>query len=261
MAAAGKWSWYRLNFLSRMAVLLLVPTLFRWFNFAFLWHSIFLGAITMVVLIWGTFILLTPLFGRIGCGWFCFFGTIQDFGSSQAFYQVKHRRPIRWAQVLMITAFFTSAGVFHVLNLKRGLIQGWCLDPFRLDNVFDTHYKIVWLCDTFGVLSFGLLLHKRWMCKNLCTMGGLCAAGARHSRLLMTLNPLACTQCRKCERECPVAIPILKTADQHMGLVIDAECLLCGKCKDVCPNACVDFEFVWNRKTRTRVMEAQPGEK
>ncbi|MCK4345458.1 MAG: hypothetical protein KAX05_09245 [Bacteroidales bacterium] len=68
-------NWYKVNFIARIFFLLLLPTMFRYLNFAFIWHSIFWGAITIVVLIWGFFILITPLFGRIGCGWFCFFGT------------------------------------------------------------------------------------------------------------------------------------------------------------------------------------------
>lgn len=34
-----------MEFHPRMAALLLAPALFRWFNFAFLWHSIYWGAI------------------------------------------------------------------------------------------------------------------------------------------------------------------------------------------------------------------------
>jgi hypothetical protein len=58
------------NTISRILFLILTPVFFRVFNFAFIWHSIYWGVITFVVLIWLLFILISPLFGRIGCGWY-----------------------------------------------------------------------------------------------------------------------------------------------------------------------------------------------
>jgi len=77
MAKPKGGSWYQWNFISRMVVLLLVPTLFRWLNIAFIWHSIYWGTITIAILLWGGFILLSPLLGRLSCGCLCFFGTLK----------------------------------------------------------------------------------------------------------------------------------------------------------------------------------------
>ena len=60
---------YKLNLFSRLVFLFLTPALFTLFNFAFIWHSIYYGAVTFVVLIWAAFFIITPLFGKIGCGW------------------------------------------------------------------------------------------------------------------------------------------------------------------------------------------------
>jgi hypothetical protein len=53
---------------SRILFLLLTPVFFRIFNFGFIWHSIYWGVISFVILIWFFFLLISPLFGRIGCG-------------------------------------------------------------------------------------------------------------------------------------------------------------------------------------------------
>lgn len=259
MTGAKDGDWYRWNFISRMLILLLTPILFRWFNFAFMWHSIYWGTVTIVMMIWCGFILISPLLGRVGCGWFCFMGTLSDLAGEHAFLHVKHRKPHRWIQLLTIAAFVLSAGIFHHLNVKHGVIEGWRFAPFHLDTTFNSHYKWVWVYDTLGALTFGLLLHKRWLCR-LCALGCACALGAKHSRLVVTLDPSACNGCRRCQRECPVAITILDVVKQNDGLIADSECLLCGKCKDVCQKRALAFEFVWNRKERasTRAQLVMP---
>jgi ferredoxin-type protein NapH len=240
-------AFYRWNTVSRMAVLLLVPLCLRWFNLAFLWHSIYWGAITLVVMIWGAFILLSPLLGRIGCGWFCFIGTVQDLVEPQAFFKARPGRT-HWSRALMIAVFFGTAGLLGALHGKRD----WKVAPHRVDHAFDAHDKKVWIYDTSGALVFGLLLRKRWLCRHLCTVGGLCALGARHSRLVLELDPATCTSCGHCERDCPVALPILALARKRQGLVVDAECLQCGKCADVCAKRSLRFAWVWNRRKRAR---------
>ena len=38
------------NTMSRILLLLLTPAFFRWFNFGFIWHSIYWGVISIVVM-------------------------------------------------------------------------------------------------------------------------------------------------------------------------------------------------------------------
>jgi polyferredoxin len=59
--------------------------IFQYFALGFIWHSIYWGVITFVFMIWAGFIILSPLVGRIGCGWFCFMGTVTDFAGAHAF--------------------------------------------------------------------------------------------------------------------------------------------------------------------------------
>lgn len=209
----------------------------------------------MVVLLWGTFVLLSPLVGRIGCGWVCFMGTVQDLAGGHRLRGHSGAPARRWVRALWVAAFLGSAAVFFVVNLRSGLIPGWRFAPTRLSPVFDGHYKQVWLYDTLGAVAFALFLNKRWLCR-ACPMGTLCALGARHSRLLPVLEASACNGCRACERECPVAIPILEGAARHKGLVVDGDCLNCGRCQEVCSRSCVKMLFVWDR---SRVAPPRPS--
>lgn len=248
------------NQLTKIAFLMLTPVLFRALNFAFVWHSIYWGAITWVFLIWGGFVVLSPLFGRIGCGWLCFFGTWQDFSGQQALFKTRWHKPLWWTRLFVVVAFFATSLTFFFVNIHSGMISHVQFDPGFLNMDFSSHYKHVWLYDSIGAVLFGLLLDRRWMCRNLCFMGAICAAGAKHSRLIPVVDSDKCNFCGKCDRDCLVKIPITEYAANNDGLVTDSECILCGKCIDSCYSKAVSIKFVWNRKRYgTNLVPAQPA--
>jgi len=238
---------YSLNFLSRFIFLIITPIFFQYFALGFIWHSIYWGVITFVMMIWMAFILLSPLFGRIGCGWFCFMGTVTDFGGSQAFHKTNWRKPKIWTRILILIPFFASAFTFYFLNKGRGITHDFAVIPTFLKPEFNEHYKLVWIGDVSFALLMALFLDKRWACKNLCMMGTLCALGANYSRLIPVIEPDKCTKCHKCENECLVKIPMVDYVESNMGLVTNSECILCGKCVEVCRFDAVKLKFVWNR--------------
>jgi len=246
---------YQFNYLSRILFLLLTPTIFRALNFAFIWHSIYWGAITFVVLVWGFFILISPLFGRIGCGWVCFMGTVQDFASEKSIFKIKWRKPILWHRTLWFVMFFTSAIIFFFINLNSGKIDGIHFNPSFLHMDLNSHYKHIWIYDTFGAVFLSLLLERRWSCKNGCPIGSLCAIGSTYSRLIPVVDTSKCTNCGLCEKVCLVRIPILDYIKNSNGLVTNSECLNCGKCVDVCKPKAIKVKFVWNRKTFRRKLK------
>ena len=239
---------YSLNFLSRFLFLLITPVFFQMFVIGFIWHSIYWGVITAVVLVWAGFILLSPIFGRIGCGWFCFFGTVTEMAGHHASIKTQWKKPNVWLRLLVLTSFFASALFFFFYNTQRGLGHGFDFIPGFLKLNFNTHYKAVWIMDISAALFFGFLLDKKWACKNLCFMGALCSVGAKFSRLIPVVDLSKCTGCGKCEKECMVGLPMMEYIKTNQGLITNSECLNCGKCAAVCPAQAIRLKFVWNRK-------------
>lgn len=227
---------------------MLTPAIFRALNFAFVWHSIYWGVITWVVMIWGFLVLLSPLVGRVGCGWLCFFGTWQDLSSERSFLKTRWHRPVIWTRVVMIVAFFATSLTFFFIHIKSGMITHVQVNLGFLNMDFNDHYKHVWLYDSIGAILFGLLLDRRWMCRNLCFMGALCAAGAKFSRLIPVVDTSKCNYCGKCDRDCLVKIPITQYVAKNDGLVTNSECIMCGKCIESCYRKAVSVKFVWNRE-------------
>lgn len=239
---------FSLNYLSRLIFLLITPVFFQYFALGFIWHSIYWGVITFVFAIWLVFILISPFFGRIGCGWFCFMGTVQDFAGKYAFRQQGRKKTLVWLRISAILGMFGSAFIFYFLNKGKGITHNFSIDFGFLPLLFDNHYKLVWGIDVCLAMVIALLLNKRWACKNMCPIGALCAVGSKHSRLLAVVSTDKCTYCRKCEKECLNNIPIVEYVKNNEGLIMDSECIMCGKCMATCKFDAINYKFIWNRK-------------
>jgi ferredoxin-type protein NapH len=238
---------YRLNLFARLTALVLSAAFFQYLCFAFIWHSLYWGTVTFVLLLWLAFIIISPLLGRIGCGWVCFIGTLQDLMTQYAVIHVKRHRPMRILRITTAVLFLASVAPFMYLNVQRGLIAGVRFNLFLFSPGLASHYVFVWLADCMGAILLGVFLHKRWACKNLCIMGSLCAIGSKHSRLLVVVDPWRCKKCGLCEKDCPTDVAILQYVERSGGLVADSECLMCGRCIDSCKWNAIHVRMLWSR--------------
>ena len=141
--------------------------------------------------------------------------------------------------LLLTPAFF---------RLNSGEIEGFRFEPAFFTTELNAHYQHIWIYDTIGALLLGILLKKRWACKNLCAMGSLSAIGATWSRLLPVIDINECNSCKKCESVCLVNIPMVNYLERKGGLVTNSECTLCGRTVDGCNKDALSIRFVWNRK-------------
>jgi polyferredoxin len=236
------------NFLSRVVFLLITPLFFQYFALGFIFHSFYWGVITFAAIIWGVLIISTPLFGRIGCGWFCFFGTTSDLSSKHSFFKRKWKKPKLWLRTLYFVLFFATSITFYFINKQKGITHDFEINPSFIELNFNQHYQIVWVIDISVALILGFLLERRWVCKNLCPIGSMCSVGAKYSRLLPVIDTNLCTLCGQCEKDCLVSIPMLDEIKNNKGLITNSECILCGKCVEVCKPNAVSIKFVWDRQ-------------
>jgi polyferredoxin len=245
---AKKARMYSFNYLSRFIFLLITPVFFQYFAVGFIWHSIYWGVITLVMLIWIFFVISALLTGRTGCGWFCFMGAVYDCAGALHTGKAKWRKPLLWLRLLSFLSFITSASVFCFINMKKGITHGVEVNPFFLKADFDSHYKTVWAILVLTAAILAQVAGKRWICRNVCAVGFLCSLTARHSRLLPVVDTNQCVRCGRCENECLAGIPLTAYLKDHAGLVVNPECVMCGKCASVCRHQAIRYRFIWNRK-------------
>ena len=81
----------------------------------------------------------------------------------------------------------------------------------------------------FGALGVLSLVVKNPWCRFLCPYGALLGLFAWAGPMAVRRDETACTQCGKCQRVCPAAIPVQKKA-----VIRTPECFGCCRCVGAC---------------------------
>ena len=178
--------------------------------------------------------------GRAFCGWMCPLGTIQDVlvgwtrrlsGESKRprGKQSKARVPLqipskidqglRYLKYLVLVAVLIASTMAVFPPLRD-------LCPARA--IFGFHWNTSLLAVILAGFMLTSMLVKRFSCKYLCPMGAALAIFNKVSFVHIATNLEHCTNCRRCEAECPVDIPAIP---ENMR---SAECVRCLECLETC---------------------------
>lgn len=180
------------------------------------------------------------LVGRFFCGWICPIGLLQDLLHKIPSKKISLPRPFNWIKypVLIVTVFLVAwfiggdspyffcnfcptAGVMVVLPAA---ISG--NDYLKL---FEQPMKFVFTL----AMILGAVAISRPFCKILCPVGALVALTNKIMPWKLHLESKSCIHCRKCEKHCPMDLPVMKHQDESVSR--DAECILCHECQGICP--------------------------
>lgn len=93
-----------------------------------------------------------------------------------------------------------------------------------------------------GLALAWALKDNRAFCKYLCPIAPLMKLGARWAVLRVRMNTEACDGCGRCERVCPMDVPV-RAARIEAGRVTSTECILCGACQSACPRGALAVSF------------------
>jgi len=217
-------------------------------------------------------ILITPLLGRVFCGYICPMGTTIDgtdkllSASPSNFTRSASLQPLKY----LILAFFIGAALLGVsfvfaasplslitrfyglliqpvlalladgvLRLVQPLAEGLDLNSVKFIQIdtprFTTQYFILF----FFMAVFALArFSPRFWCRYMCPSGALLALFAGKPLIRRTVSQ-DCTDCGLCVRSCPMKA----IADQDPAVTSHRECIVCRTCEDVCPVDAVSFSL------------------
>lgn len=188
---------------------------------------------------------VTLALGRGFCGWFCFFGGLED-GFSRVFPRSLIRPPDqRWRYL----PFAVLAAV--VVSAAATLSPTYCewLCPFKAVTEFSAVTSALVLFQTLVflalfaglVVALPLLTKKRTQCAAFCPFGAFQSLVGRLNVFTVRIDRERCVRCRKCIQACPVLSLDERSLETGRPLFT---CLKCGRCIDVCPRKAVRFHVL-----------------
>jgi ferredoxin-type protein NapH len=173
------------------------------------------------------------VFGRVWCGWACWFGMVFDL---LPYPYSRYRIPGRWgwlryvhfgAVLVLILVLWFGFGYRHGATGTGGL--GWFILGLAV-------YYVA------GIALALMLKDNRAFCKYICPLAVLLKVGARYSLIKIGGTPTTCDECQACVEMCPMNI---RVRDYILSgqRVLSTECTLCQTCINFCPDNTLKLTF------------------
>jgi ferredoxin-type protein NapH len=191
-----------------------------------LFFGVMAGLGNYIVLHYALAKIVGPLvFGRIWCGWACWFGMVFDL---LPYPHSRYRIPGKWG-LLRYAHFAASLGLVLALAIGMDYREG----AFGLSG-------LVWfvvgllLYYVVGIALALILKDNRAFCKYLCPLAVLLKTGSRFSVVKIAGIAEKCDSCNVCVEMCPMNIRIPDYILKGER-VLSTECTLCQTCINLCP--------------------------
>lgn len=207
---------------------------------ALVWQATFLQRIaaSSVVLL-GIVLVIAVVFRRSFCGYICPFGALQEwFGRGGRLIWKKGLpqvpkwldRPARYFKYIVLVVFVALTWTTATLAIRP--YDPWVafmhLSSSSLVSAITTEFTVGFI--VLGVALAGSFVYDRFFCKYLCPMGAFLAIISPLSVFKVRRDADTCTDCRACDRACPVNIKV-----SEVETVKDPECIDCSLCVNACP--------------------------
>jgi polyferredoxin len=159
-------------------------------------------------------------FGRGWCGWFCPFGTFQDFVGIR-----KKKGSYPWVKYVVLGVVLVLAFVFREPLFCKicpaGTLEGTFPNILIGIATFNPA-SILHIIIFSGIAACSIYILRFW-CRFLCPVGAIFGIFNRVTPLQIKLNETACVNCHRCSLECPQGLDVLTEMNS-------SDCIKCGKC-------------------------------
>lgn len=242
--------------LSRIILLLLMSLhIITWYIFGIhavgsigieaLFSGLSRGVINAGFIFWILVFISALLFGRVFCGWFCWFGGFLEL-TEWSIGKIRIKIPRRMLLYLGAIPF-----VALILKIYSSLLLNW-LKAFPADFVFQlsdlepwsgqqTGVSIVITIILFGPILF-LVFGRRAWCRYLCPIGALLKIFSGASIGKIRLVNHECIGCGKCNNNCDMQIDVMGELKAN-GEVKSLSCIRCFRCTSSCPKGSIAFNL------------------
>jgi len=217
-------------------------------------QSILSGNRTFPAYVLGFLVLFGVLLGRAVCGFLCPFGWIQELlhriGGERLRLTLPKKldaalRYVKYAVLLVLVialplfvtgAYGQGTPFFCKYICPAGTLEAGI--PLALSNPSVRAALgglFTWKSAFLVVMIVASVFIFRPFCKYICPLGAIYALFNRVSFVRLRVRESQCVACGKCEKNCPMQVPVLTNINS-------AECIRCGKCVLGCPTQAIRVE-------------------
>lgn len=174
-----------------------------------------------LLLVFASLMIIAPFRGRWFCGNLCPRGSFVDFWLAPISRKVKIPSVFRsmWIRAPIFVALMGFM-IFRILQ-TQGMVD-------KVGMVFVT----MCILTTAIAILFGISIAPRAWC-SFCPMGTMQRA-AGGSRYQLKVNRDLCVDCGKCQKVCPMQLPVNEILDKP-------DCIKCARCVEACPKQALSF--------------------
>lgn len=190
---------------------------------------------TSSFVIMGVIVLLTLVFGRVFCSFFCPLGAIQEWirALGRKLGIKKDLELPVWLDKYVRYLKYVILAVIIYFSYTAGELVFRAYDPFNalmhLGEEFDE--KIVGY-SILAIVLVAALFSKNWWCRYFCPLGAALAIIRKISPFKIKRNESNCISCGKCDKVCPAGLDVASAKE-----VNSADCISCLGCVKNCPNS------------------------
>jgi ferredoxin-type protein NapH len=231
---------------------LLMFSLFPFIYYYFSPYLVILGAAEGIVagslIVFVLLFVVSLFFGRAFCGWVCPAGATQELCARIRDKRFKNGKR-NWIKYLIWVPWLS---IIIVLFFQAGAI-------LAVDPLYQTYFgisitgveSVIMFLAIAGLISgIALIAGKRGACHTICWMAPFMVIGRKIRNtvnwpaLQLEADSRKCVNCKACTRNCSMSLDVTDMVQNHS--MENAECILCGRCVEVCPNGAIKYTF--NRK-------------
>lgn len=179
-------------------------------------------------------IIFTILMGRFFCGWFCAFGSFNDWVhmASKKIFKINFKinekldsilKYVKYG-ILILILIFTFSGGNNILNGA----SPW--DAFAQITNFSTVLSTLAIGFILLILILiGDIFIERFFCRYLCPLGAVFSLISKISILKINKPTEKCGDCRICTNNCSMGLKLYSVNSVRGG-----ECINCLRCVETC---------------------------
>jgi polyferredoxin len=175
--------------------------------------------------------------GPLFCGWVCPLGSVQEWLGKlgKRLFGKRFNRfiPYRFDRILRYLRYGVLGWIVY-MTAATGILVFSDWDPyFALFNFWTSEIALSGLA-VLGLVVVASLFVERPFCKYACPYGAVLGVFNLFRVFKIRRNPRTCIDCKACDRDCPMNIPVSTS-----GAVRNHQCISCLKCtsEQACPVA------------------------